>query len=131
MKTAAALAGAWALFVLTAAAAGPMEKIQPGEELIENKEGAELRVPGVEPTDERIGRLKRPTGFRIAKLADGLGKPRMFAVGDDGTLYVTRCEPGDVLALRDTDGDRRIDRKEAVVKNLPHAHGIVLHGGKM
>src|SRR5688572_26577530 len=36
----------------------------------------------LEPTDERIGRLKLPDGFRIEKFAEGLENPRMIAVAD-------------------------------------------------
>lgn len=128
MKTRLTLAG---LLVCGCLAAQDNKPAPPGKELIEEKKGTNLPVPGVEPTDERVSQLKLPAGFRITKFADGLGKPRMFAVGDDGTLYVTRREPGDVLALRDTDGDGKADQKDAVVKNLPGAHGIVLHDGKM
>jgi glucose/arabinose dehydrogenase len=129
MKTLLALAG---LLMCGCLVARDDKLAPPVKELIEEeKEGTALKVPGVEPTADRIAQLKLPDGFRIAKFADGLGKPRMFAVGDDGTLYVTRREPGDVLALRDTAGDGKADQKDVVVKNLPGAHGIVLHGGKM
>ena len=58
-----------------------------------------------EPTDGRIGRLKLPDGFRIAKFAEGVENLRMIAVADDGTVYVTRRDLGDVVMLRDTDGE--------------------------
>ncbi len=116
----------------TGLSAQPGKKVPPGKELIEEEqEGTALKVPGVEPTDERIAQLKLPPGFTIAKYAEGLGKPRMLAVGDDGTLYVTRREPGDVLALRDSDGDGKADQKTTVIPRLPGAHGITLHQGKM
>lgn len=81
----------------------------------------------VEPTGERVKVLFRPEGFSVGKFAEGLGMPRMMAVADDGTVYVTRRNAGDVLMLRDTDGDGRADVKKTVIKK-PMAHGIAVHG---
>jgi glucose/arabinose dehydrogenase len=44
----------------------------------------------LEATDERIAALKVPDGFKVEKFADGLKNPRIIAVADDGTVYVTR-----------------------------------------
>ena len=101
------------------------------EELIEEREGHRVQPRIVPATDERIGRLKAPAGFRVEVFARDLGEPRMLAVGDDGTVYVTRRKPGDVLALRDADGDGRAESVTPVVQNLPDAHGITLRDGKM
>ena len=95
---------------------------------------AEIHVfrPGeAEPTDERVARLKVPAGFRVTKWAEGLGKPRMLAVGDDGTVYVSRRQ-GDVVALRDKpggNGDRAGEPR--TVLTLPDAHGLAVRGGKL
>jgi glucose/arabinose dehydrogenase len=34
--------------------------------------------------------LKVPSGLEVTVFARGLGAPRMLALGDDGTVYVTR-----------------------------------------
>lgn len=84
----------------------------------------------VDATPERQGRLRAPDGFRVEAWADGLGKPRVIAVGGDGTVYVTRREPGDLLMLRDTDGDGKADlRKVATAR--PRLHGIAVDGQTM
>src|SRR5436853_7783327 len=57
-----------------------------------------------EPTDTRIGRLKLPAGSSIQKFAE-LSNPRMIAVAEDGTVYITQREPGTLAMLRDTDKD--------------------------
>jgi glucose/arabinose dehydrogenase len=49
-----------------------------------------------------------------------------MAVAEEGTVYVTRREPGDVLALRDEDGDGRADKIATVVSDMPGVHGIAL-----
>lgn len=101
------------------------------EELIEEREGHRVQPRIVPATEELIGQLKAPPGFRVGVFARDLGEPRMLAVGDDGTVYVTRRKPGDVLALRDSDGDGRAESVTPIVQNLPNAHGIALRDGKM
>ena len=52
-----------------------------------------------------VQRLKAPPGFRVSVFAHGLKNPRMLAVAPGGTVYVTRPKQGDVMMLRDADGD--------------------------
>lgn len=82
---------------------------------------------GLAPTPERLAALAMPEGFEVSVFARDLGNPRMLAVADDGTVYVTRRALGDVLMLRDTDGDGRAD-EQAVVAGRPGLHGIALDG---
>src|SRR5687767_3748582 len=70
-----------------------------------------------------VERLHVPAGFRVSVFAQGLGTARMLAVGDDGTVYVTRRDSGDVLALRD-DGTGKAAAPRRVVTDLPRVHGI-------
>lgn len=104
----------------------PQEKQKPVSVEIT---GHILMPEQVDATDERIGRLSLPPSFRIAKFAEKLGKPRMIAVADDGTVYVTRREPGDCLMLRDADGDGRAEEQK-VVAQKPQLHGIALDGNR-
>lgn len=85
----------------------------------------------VEPTAARLERLKAPVGFRVEPWATGLGAPRMMTVAPDGTVLVTRPKQGDVLALRDTDGDGKADERRVAASGLPTVHGITLHEGKV
>ncbi len=89
--------------------------------------GHVLEPAQLEPTAERLDRLSLPPGFEISVYADGLVNPRMIAVADDGTLYVTRRAVGDVLMLRDTDGDGRADDQQRVASR-PMMHGIAIDG---
>lgn len=81
----------------------------------------------VEPTDRRVEGLSHPEGFTVTRFAEGLGMPRMMAVADDGTVYVTRRTPGDVVMLRDTNGDGRADERRTVLER-PMVHGIHIQG---
>ena len=51
----------------------------------------------------------------------------MIAVADDGTVYVTRRDVGDVVMLRDADGDGRADVQQTVASR-PMMHGIAIDG---
>ena len=79
------------------------------------------------PTDERIQSLTLPQGFRIQRFAQGLDNPRMLAVADDGTVYVTQRTPGNLVMLRDTDGDGIADIQKVVVRQR-QLHGIAIRG---
>lgn len=74
--------------------------------------------------------LRAPEGFAIEAFATGLGSPRMMALGPDGTVYVTRGDSGDVVALRDADGDGRADSRIIVASNLRGVHGIAIKDGR-
>jgi glucose/arabinose dehydrogenase len=77
-----------------------------------------------------VERLRVPPGFHVSVFARDLGTARMLAVSDDGTLFVTRRDSGDVLALRD-DGTGKAGDPRKVVTDLPRVHGIAVHQGKM
>ncbi|HEX5659601.1 MAG TPA: hypothetical protein VFX59_20535, partial [Polyangiales bacterium] len=63
----------------------------------------------VPATPERIAAIKAPAGFSVQPFATGLKNARVLAVAPDGTVYLSRRDQGDVLMLRDADGDGRAD----------------------
>lgn len=75
--------------------------------------------------------LKLPAGFEIDVFAKDLGNPRMLAVGPDGTVYVTRRQQGDVLALRDLDRDGRADDSKTVAADVPFVNGITIKENRL
>ncbi len=74
-----------------------------------------------------VKKLAVPKGFEINVFAEGLVNPRMIAVADNGNVYVTRRDVGDVIKLNDTDKDGVADKQE-VVANRPGMHGIAIDG---
>jgi Raf kinase inhibitor-like YbhB/YbcL family protein len=92
--------------------------------------GHVLEPAPLEPSAERVGQLQLPDGFEIASFAEGLVNPRMLAVADDGTVYVTQRSVGNVVMLRDEDGDGRADLQEQVASR-PDMHGIAIDGRRM
>lgn len=81
--------------------------------------------------DEHLKLLKAPAGFEVSVFATGLGRPRMMASAEDGTVYVTRRGSNDVIALKDKDGDGKSDETKVVAKDLEHVHGIALRGDQV
>ena len=90
-----------------------------------------LRPARVEATPERMAQLKVPAGFVVAPFATGLKNARILAVAPDGGVYVSRRDQGDVLLLRDTDGDGKADGEPRNVAHRPGMHGLAIHDGKL
>ncbi|WP_313199589.1 YbhB/YbcL family Raf kinase inhibitor-like protein [Rhizobium sp.] len=85
----------------------------------------------VAPTSDRIGELKVPEGFSVQPFAQGLGNSRIIAVSDQGFVYVSRREEGDVLLLKDDDGDGRADKAPVQVAARAQAHGLAIKDNKL
>jgi Raf kinase inhibitor-like YbhB/YbcL family protein len=82
-------------------------------------------------SDERIAAIKAPDGFTVSTFATGLRNARILAVAPNGTVYLSRRDQGDILMLRDTDGDGRADGAPVQVANRPGAHGLAIKDGKL
>ena len=83
----------------------------------------------IEPTTDRIAQIKAPPGFKVEPFASGLQNARIVAVSEDGTVYVSRRDQGDVLMLKDEDGDGRADKAPVTVANRSGAHGLAIKDG--
>jgi glucose/arabinose dehydrogenase len=128
LHLAGALFGAGLLVAVGALPCAAADAPKSGEELVGEEIGHRLRPRVVDPTADRIKRLRLPYGFRVQKFAQDLGTPRMLRVGDDGTVYVTRPDEGDVLALRDEDGDGRAEKRGTLVRELAGVHDLAVVG---
>jgi len=85
----------------------------------------------VEATPERIAALKLPAGFTATPFAKGLKNARILAVAPNGDVYVSRRDQGDVLLLRDTNGDGVADGAPVTVAMRPGAHGLAIRDNKL
>lgn len=79
------------------------------------------------PTPALVASLRVPDGFRVNTFADDLGHARMLAVRGEN-IYLTRPMQGDVLRLRDLDGNGVTDEQAAVASGLTGVHGITFRG---
>ncbi len=85
----------------------------------------------VEPTDARIAQLNAPAGFSVSVFARGLKNVRVLAVASNGNVYASRRDQGDVVLLKDADGDGRADEPYTTVAHRPGAHGLAIGEGKL
>lgn len=123
------LAGAAPAFAQPGTVGAPPVTPQGGE--LPNPEAANVRVLGavVEPRQAPadVAALRVPEGYRVNIFAEGLGHPRILEVAEDGTVYVTRRTEGDVVMLRDRDGDGRAEERR-IVARWPLMHGLEIDG---
>jgi glucose/arabinose dehydrogenase len=80
----------------------------------------------VEATRERIASLKVPEGFKVSVFAKDLKNARIIAVSKQGFIYVSRRDQGDVLLLKDENGDGKADGDAVKVVSRPGAHGLAI-----
>ena len=82
--------------------------------------------------DPDNGGLKLPPGFCAAVVAENIGPARHLAVAPNGDLYVStrnggRGATGGVVALHDSDGDGKMDKREQF--GTDGATGVALRNG--
>jgi hypothetical protein len=79
--------------------------------------------PAVQPaTDANIAQLRAPSGFKINKFADGIGKPRILVADGNGHIYASDREAGIVMMLTDADSDGMSENTKTVA-TIKQAHG--------
>lgn len=119
------------LFIAVGGGAIPLALAQQGDGTDVSISTAVYKPAKVEATAERIGALTVPDGFKVAPFATNLKNARILAVAPDGTVYVSRRDQGDVLMLKDTNGDGAADGQPIVVANRAQAHGLAIKDGKL
>lgn len=91
-----------------------------------------VTAPGKREFSEALMRqLKAPAGFSVNVFAQPKGNARMMWTGEDGSIYLTRQEEGDVMILRDRDGDGRAEEMRSIATGLELVHGITIFEKKM
>ncbi|WP_244610389.1 YbhB/YbcL family Raf kinase inhibitor-like protein [Microvirga pakistanensis] len=121
-----------AAFILSGALLTPALAIEGKADQYSNAriEGHVVEPRKLEVTEGRAkDMLKLPQGFSVSVFADNLINPRWIAVGEDGTVYASRRNIGDILMLRDENGDGKADVVKTVASRSD-MHGITIHQGK-
>lgn len=90
-----------------------------------------VRVSGKTPTDLPLDKIKLPDGFKIEVYADDVTNARSLELSPDGTLFVGTRNEGKVYALKDTDGDNRIDEKYTLASGLKLPNGVAFREGSL
>ena len=92
----------------------------PGEKVV----GYSFYPQRVDATD-RLSSLQLPEGFAVDVFARDLKNARMMAIADDGAVYLTRPDQGDVLRL--VEGRP----PTTVVSGMDGVHGIGFRNGRL
>ena len=92
--------------------------------------GYVFRPALVPASSENVSQLKVPSGFKVSKFAEHLGKPRILVTSASGNLYASDREAGVVMMLKDNNGDGKADVQQ-IVATLKQAHGLAIHNNMM
>lgn len=68
-------------------------------------------------------------GYRVELAVDTIDNARFMLFDEKGVLYVSRPQKGDILSLRDNDGDGHFEERETFVKDYKTAHGLDYKNG--
>ena len=105
----------------------------------ENKEEESTEGEVVENAEEssqdslqlNMNRLNLPEGFSIELYAKNIEGARSMAMGSDGTLFVGTRNEGKVYALKDTDGDYKVDKTYTIASDLEQPNGVAFKDGAL
>lgn len=81
--------------------------------------------------DLPLDSLQLPEGFVINVYADSVKNARSMCLSPDGTLFVGTRSEGNVYALKDTDGDMKIDKKYLLLSGGNMPNGVAFLDGDL
>lgn len=76
-----------------------------------------------------VARFVVRQGYEASVAVLDLPGARMLEFGDGGVLYVSRPQYGDIVALRDKDGDGNYETRATFIADQPSAHAMCFSGG--
>lgn len=88
-------------------------------------------VPPMRATTQGLDHITLPKGFVIDVFADEVTNARAMCWGDEGTLFVGTRDEGLVHALRDNDGDGKVDARHVVARGLNMPVGVAFRNGDL
>jgi glucose/arabinose dehydrogenase len=81
--------------------------------------------------NEYLKKIKLPDGFKIDVYASDVENARSMTRSPNGTLFVGTRDKGSVYALRDEDGDFKIDKKYLLATGLNMPNGVAFRDGNL
>lgn len=116
-------------FILACSAVGAFAQQNDGTSVSTQVHIIKPALVSAEPS--LISQLKVPQGFSVQPFATELQNVRVIAVAENGYVYATRRDQGDVVLLKDQDNDGKADGPAQQVLHRPGAHGLALRDGKL
>lgn len=81
--------------------------------------------------DLPLDQLKLPEGFEISVFADSIVNARSLCHSPNGTLFVSTRSEGNVYALKDIDGDYKVDKRYTIFKGGNMPNGVAFKDGDL
>ncbi len=78
-----------------------------------------------------LSELRMPEGFSVEVFAEGVENARSMDLSPSGTLFVGTRGKGSVYALRDEDGDFKVDKKYTLAEDLTMPNGVAFRDGDL
>lgn len=75
--------------------------------------------------------LNLPEGYEISIYAGGMRAPRFFDFDEGGNIYIADKSSGEVLLLKDEDGDKVAETKIPVLSDLRSVHSVDFYNGDL
>ena len=88
-------------------------------------------IPTMKGGDPELSDIVLPPGFTISVFADDVANARAMCWGEKGTLFVGSRGEGVVHALRDVDGDGKVDERSVIAKDLDMPVGVAFRNGAL
>lgn len=85
------------------------------------------QLTGELPEHPGIAQITLPEKFRIQAFASDLQEPNALAFDEAGNLYYSELVDGNIVRLRDTNGDGIADEKKVFASNFANPRGLVWH----
>lgn len=78
-----------------------------------------------------LEKIKLPAGFKIDIYAEGVKNARSMALSPNGVLFVGTRDEGNVYALKDVNGDYKVDEKYTIATRLKMPNGVAFMNGDL
>ncbi len=76
-------------------------------------------------------RLHAPAGLRILQAASGFDRPRAMALAPNGDVFLSDSDRGEIVVLRDTNGDGRFETRVVFASGLDQPFGLAFAPGAL
>jgi glucose/arabinose dehydrogenase len=73
--------------------------------------------------------FKLPPGFSVNEFASGFSYPRWLAVASNGDVFLSLPQMGQIVLLRDGDGDGKAELTTVFAAGFERPHGLAFHDG--
>ncbi len=78
-----------------------------------------------------LANIRLPDGFRVQEFATGVQEPNSIVFDDENNIYYTELLDGNIVRLRDTNGDGVSDERTIFASDFNLPRGLAWHDGKL